>query len=59
MKSIEAKKLHPGDEVYWTDPDGDLCSRKYTIAEIEVSGFVVKITDKDGSYLECYAGELS
>jgi len=61
MTKANARKLRPGDQVYWNDPDNDACSRYYTIATIEVdmhSG-MVKISEKDGSYLECWARELS
>lgn len=57
MRNI--KKLHPGDEVFWTDPDGGACSKSIIILEIEVKGNVVCILGKDGGYLECLAKELS
>ena len=59
MTLKEVKRLHPGDEVYWNDPDDGICSRVYTIASIVVNGNVVSITDVDGSVLECFAKELS
>ena len=59
MTLKEVKRLHPGDEVYWNDPDDGICSRVYTIASIVVNGKVVSITDVDGSVLECFAEELS
>ena len=59
MRLRDLKKLHSGDEVFWTDPDEGRCSRHYIIAEIEFVGGIVKLTGKDGSYLECYARELS
>ena len=57
----EVKNLYPGDQVYWNDPDDDQTSRYYTIQHIEVleESESVKITDKDGSELECYIHELS
>lgn len=55
----EVGNLIPGDEVQWTDPDDGLCSRTYTISQIEIEGEIVKIWDRDGSYLECFASELS
>lgn len=59
MRIRDIKKLHTGDEVYWTDPDAGKCSRYITIQTIEVNGEVVTILGKDGSELECYAKELS
>lgn len=59
MRISNIKKLHRGDQVFWTDPDGGRCSRHYTILEIEYVGGIVKLTDVSGDYLECYARELS
>jgi hypothetical protein len=59
MTIKEVKKLHNGDEVYWTDPDDGACSRYITIQTIVLNGDVVCITDKDGDSLECFAEELS
>lgn len=59
MTRAEAKKLNPGDEVFWTDPDEGICSKVYTIHSIEVRGSVVIIRDTDGSELECFTEELS
>ena len=59
MKIEEAIKLAPGDEVYWNDPDDGICSRFYYISEIDIVDGVIKITTKDGNYLECCAWELS
>lgn len=56
---IEVEKLHIGDEVRWNDPDGGACSRNIVIAGLEVEGDVVKIKGRDGSYLECFAHEIS
>jgi hypothetical protein len=59
----EVRRLQPGDDVFWNDPDGGLCSQVYSIAAIEISGegadAVVRITDPDGGVLECFARELS
>lgn len=59
MTMREAKKLHTGDEVYWTDPDEGACSRYITIQTITFHGDVVRITGKDGCSLECFPEELS
>jgi hypothetical protein len=59
MRIAQVKKLHPGDEVFWNDPDEGTCSRIYKIRLIEVNGNVVTIEDVDGSVLECFARELS
>ena len=59
MTIQDAIKLAPGDEVYWNDPDDGVCSRFYIISKIEIEGNVIKITAKDGNYLECFARELS
>lgn len=49
--------LRPGDSVYWIDPDGDKKHLKI-IGAIEICEDIIKITDIDGSYLECFAHEL-
>lgn len=59
MTFTEVKRLHPGDEVLWTDPDDGVCSKTITILKITVNGDVVCITGTDGSDLECFARELS
>lgn len=59
MKIQDAIKLAPGDEVYWNDPDDGICSRFYYISEIDIEDGVIKISTKDGNYLECWASELS
>ena len=49
-----------GDKVYWTDPADDECSRTYNIAIIEyLDDRIVRITEHDGSCLECYRKELA
>ena len=59
MTITQAAQLAVGDEVYWNDPDNGLCSRYYTIGQIEINGEIVKIWDySDGSYIECFANEL-
>ena len=63
MSADQVKALRPGDEVYWNDPDGDLCSRVYKIASIgtldDEDDPPVIIRDVHGSVLECFAHELS
>jgi len=58
MKPSLVKKLKPNDTVFWNDPDSGTCSRLYVIQSIEYIGGIVKISDKDGGCLECYAREL-
>lgn len=58
MTPQQIKQLHPGDEVYWNDPDEHRCSRFYRIHDIKIQGEVVHITDIDGSELECFMHEL-
>jgi hypothetical protein len=62
MTEEELNELDNGDEVYWTDPDDDpesSCSRVIKIRSIEFKGEAVCIWGYDGSYLECFAHELS
>lgn len=60
MSISDTKKLQPGDEAYWNDPDDGACSRVYKIASIEhFDDDVVRIVDVDGSVLECFVRELS
>ncbi len=59
MKLSQVRKLRPNDEVTWNDPDDGICSKTDKILEIEIKGDIVCITWMDGSYLECFARELS
>jgi hypothetical protein len=59
MTLREVKTLGCGDEVYWNDPDAGSCNKMITIGQVWVIGEVVCIHGKDGSYLECFAHELS
>lgn len=59
MTNEEVAALSCGDKVFWSDPDDGACSRFYMIASIEVASDFVSITEHNGSYLECYAHELS
>jgi hypothetical protein len=64
MTYVEAEELHPGDKVYWTDPDNNACGRHYRIQRINVGEndgqfTIVSIVDVDGSVLECFLRELS
>jgi hypothetical protein len=60
MRITQVKKLHPGDEVFWNDPDDGACSRIYKILTVEFfPPNLVRIEEPDGSVLECYARELS
>ena len=56
MKDI--KKLLPGDEITWNDPDDGICSGTYTINTIKIKNDIVCIDTTDGSYIECFAREL-
>ncbi len=58
MTLREAKRLQPGDEVYWNDPD-ETCSRYVTIRYIRINGDIISIDTQDGSEIECFAHELS
>ena len=54
-----AYELDTGDRVYWNDPDEGLCSRWFDIAKIEYCGDMARITDIDGSEVQCFLSELS
>lgn len=43
----------------WNDPDNGLCTRTFIIGTIEFIGNIVKITDRDGGYIEALVEELS
>jgi hypothetical protein len=58
MNIKDIKNLCAGDEVFWEDPDNGKCSYSLIISDIEIDGDVIKIIDKDGGYLECFANEL-
>ena len=59
MKISRVRNLHPGDEVFWNDPDGGVCSRSLVISSIVIVGEVIIIFDDEGGTLECFAVELS
>ena len=48
-----------GDRVHWTDPDGDLCSRTFTIKAIDYHPDMARITDTEDGELECPLSELT
>jgi hypothetical protein len=56
---LNVHELRNGDEVYWNDPDGGLCSRHIVIREIRIDGEVVVIDGIEGDHLECLVCELS
>jgi hypothetical protein len=65
MSLAKIRGLQRGDSVYWNDPDEGTCSRILVIGTIEIydeedaENPVVMITEPDGSYVECFASELS
>ena len=64
MTLKEVKQLHPGDEVYFTDPaelegEEEHSSRHIVIQEINIVGEIVCIVERDGGNLECFPHELS
>ena len=64
MNLEEVIQLHPGDEVYWNDPDDGQCSRHIIIADIDFvtnkeNDLIIQIVDQDAGYLECFMHELS
>ena len=59
MTLDEVKLLQRGDQVFWRDPDNDICSRYYHILEIHWrEDEMVSITDILGDELQCLAQEL-
>lgn len=60
MTTKQALKLHTGGEIYWTDPDTDVCSRNLIISQIKYKGDnIFWIMATDGWEIECFADELS
>lgn len=61
MNISQVFRLHPGDEIYWNDPDDGLCSDYYTISRIwiEDEGESIRIVDVEGRELECFAHEIN
>lgn len=60
MKMKDIKKLHRGDEVFWTDPDGGKCSRHLKILSISVRNKDdITMVDLKGGVVQCTAAELS
>jgi hypothetical protein len=58
MTNKQIDKLKPGDQVFWNDPDDNICSRAFQIKTIKKTGDVIKIVGADGSSVECLAKEL-
>ena len=59
MTTQDALELTSGDEVFWTDPDDNICSRYLDISMIEiVGGDIFKIWTVEGDYLEGFLWEL-
>lgn len=61
MIAEDIKRLRPGDQVYWLDPDGGICSRTITIQAwswIDEDDGAIRIVDVDGDTLECFITEL-
>jgi hypothetical protein len=61
MNLNQVKQLHNGDEVFWNDPDHGACSRYIIIQSttVEKGSDIISVYGKDGSYLQCFAHELS
>lgn len=57
MDKKEADQLHPGDEVYWNDPDDGVSSGHYTV--LGRHGDILYLKNLDGSEVEVFAHELS
>ena len=55
----EIDELKPGDEIIWTDPDNDQCSKLMIIQTIERNGDIITIETTLGDTLECLSHELS
>ena len=51
--------LKSGDEVFWSDPDEETCSRVLHIATIDILDPICIITEKNGTVVECLIEELS
>jgi hypothetical protein len=63
MRLKDLKKLRVGDEVFWNDPDNDLCSGMFHIQSlgsgiVNMSSVVTLMRD-DSSIVEVFARELS
>jgi len=55
---MTVENLHEGAEVYWNDPDNDVCSGHYKVVNI-INDDIVLLKNEYGSELEAYVGELS
>lgn len=58
MTQDEARRLGPGDEVFWNDPDDGACSRAVVIQTIEHREDVVLIREPSGAVIEAFVWEL-
>jgi hypothetical protein len=60
MNIQQIRKLCPGDQIYWNDPDDGRCSRIYEIKNIRIDDDeeIVTIEEPDGSLLMCYISEI-
>ena len=50
--------LEVGDEVYWNDPDDDLCSGNFIISEF-LDNDIAFLVSEDGTELEAFLCEIS
>lgn len=57
MTNQEASRLRAGDRIYWTDPDGGICSDYYLVRGVYGDG--VRLTGNSGSEITAVASELS
>ena len=58
MTAKEVSALKEYDVVWWTGPDGGVCSRFIRVKNVEVSGGHVKLHGFPDEYLECLVEEL-
>jgi len=53
---VDWRKLKEGQEVFWNDPDDDICSGLYKV--FEAKGEVVALINEAGSVVEAFDDEI-
>lgn len=60
MNIDQAKQnIQSGSMVFWSDPDGGICSRTMKVRTVSFTSESVTIVEHDGSVVQCPLDELS
>jgi hypothetical protein len=61
MTIDQVRKLQPGNNIRWNDPDHGLCSRDIVVKSftIEEGDDIISLYGQEDDYLQCFAHELT